>query len=85
MTDALINGIVVFVLASFVGFEVITKVPSLLHPPLTSPSRRWYRAPPWAGVGRLPLAKRSACGLPPPLTGRLLAPSATGAFQVPLG
>ena len=38
MTDALINGIVVFVLASFVGFEVITKVPSLLHTPLTSAS-----------------------------------------------
>ncbi|MBA4070701.1 MAG: hypothetical protein C0497_02545 [Gemmatimonas sp.] len=36
MTDALINGIVVFVLAMFVGFEVITKVPSLLHTPLTS-------------------------------------------------
>ena len=51
----------------------------------SSTSRRWYRAPPWAGVGRLPLAERSACGLPPPLTGRLLAPSATGAFQVPIG
>lgn len=38
MTDALIGGIVVFVLASFVGFEVITKVPSLLHTPLTSAS-----------------------------------------------
>lgn len=36
MTDALISGIVVFVLAMFVGFEVITKVPSLLHTPLTS-------------------------------------------------
>jgi NAD(P) transhydrogenase subunit alpha len=38
VTDALIGGIVVFVLASFVGFEVITKVPSLLHTPLTSAS-----------------------------------------------
>lgn len=38
MTEALISGIVVFVLASFVGFEVITKVPSLLHTPLTSAS-----------------------------------------------
>jgi NAD(P) transhydrogenase subunit alpha len=36
VTDALIGGIVVFVLAMFVGFEVITKVPSLLHTPLTS-------------------------------------------------
>lgn len=36
MTEALINGIVVFVLAMYVGFEVITKVPSLLHTPLTS-------------------------------------------------
>jgi NAD(P) transhydrogenase subunit alpha len=36
VTDALISGIVVFVLAMFVGFEVITKVPSLLHTPLTS-------------------------------------------------
>ena len=38
MTDALIGGIVVYVLTSFVGFEVITKVPSLLHTPLTSAS-----------------------------------------------
>lgn len=38
MTDALIGGIVVFVLASFIGFEVINKVPSLLHTPLTSAS-----------------------------------------------
>lgn len=36
MSAALIGGIVVFVLAMFVGFEVITKVPSLLHTPLTS-------------------------------------------------
>jgi len=36
VTEALIGGIVVFVLAMFVGFEVITKVPSLLHTPLTS-------------------------------------------------
>lgn len=36
MTEAMITGIVIFVLAMFVGFEVITKVPSLLHTPLTS-------------------------------------------------
>jgi len=36
VTDVMISGIVVFVLAMFVGFEVITKVPSLLHTPLTS-------------------------------------------------
>jgi NAD(P) transhydrogenase subunit alpha len=31
-------GLVVFVLATFVGFEVITKVPSTLHTPLMSGS-----------------------------------------------
>jgi len=36
MTEAMMTGIVIFVLAMFVGFEVITKVPSLLHTPLTS-------------------------------------------------
>lgn len=36
--DALIRGIVVFVLAMFVGVEIIKKVPSLLHTPLTSGS-----------------------------------------------
>jgi len=34
----LILGITVFVLASFVGFEVITKVPPQLHTPLMSGS-----------------------------------------------
>ena len=34
--EGLISGIVVFVLATFVGVEVIKKVPSLLHTPLTS-------------------------------------------------
>lgn len=38
MTDPLIVGIVVFVLAAFVGFEVITKVPPTLHTPLMSGS-----------------------------------------------
>jgi len=36
MTDPLIAGIVVFILAAFVGFEVITKVPPTLHTPLMS-------------------------------------------------
>jgi proton-translocating NAD(P)+ transhydrogenase subunit alpha len=36
MSDAFIAGIVVFVLASFVGFEVIGKVPPTLHTPLMS-------------------------------------------------
>ena len=34
----LILGITVFVLASFVGFEIITKVPPQLHTPLMSGS-----------------------------------------------
>jgi H+-translocating NAD(P) transhydrogenase subunit alpha len=34
--DALAIGITVFVLASFVGFEVIAKVPPVLHTPLMS-------------------------------------------------
>jgi H+-translocating NAD(P) transhydrogenase subunit alpha len=38
MTDPIIIGIVVFVLAAFVGFEVITKVPPSLHTPLMSGS-----------------------------------------------
>ncbi len=36
MHDLLIVGIFVFVLAMFVGFEVITKVPPTLHTPLMS-------------------------------------------------
>lgn len=34
--EALVSGIVVFVLAMLVGLEVITKVPTMLHTPLTS-------------------------------------------------
>jgi NAD(P) transhydrogenase subunit alpha len=37
-TDALIASITIFVLAIFVGFEVITKVPPTLHTPLMSGS-----------------------------------------------
>lgn len=36
--DPFIVSIVVFVLAMFIGFEVITKVPSTLHTPLMSGS-----------------------------------------------
>ena len=36
MSDALVMGITVFVLAAFVGFEVISKVPPTLHTPLMS-------------------------------------------------
>ena len=36
--DALIASLTVFVLAMWVGFEVITKVPPILHTPLTSGS-----------------------------------------------
>lgn len=38
MAEGLISGLVVFVLASFVGFEVINKVPPTLHTPLMSGS-----------------------------------------------
>ncbi len=38
MLDPLVVGIIVFVLAAFVGFEVITKVPPTLHTPLMSGS-----------------------------------------------
>ena len=36
MMGALLVGIYVFVLASFVGFEIITKIPPTLHTPLMS-------------------------------------------------
>ncbi|MBF2045984.1 MAG: NAD(P) transhydrogenase subunit alpha [Leptolyngbya sp. IPPAS B-1204] len=38
MTEGLIAGIVVFVLATFIGFEVINKIPPTLHTPLMSGS-----------------------------------------------
>lgn len=38
MTEGLMVAIYVFVLAIFVGFEVISKVPPLLHTPLMSGS-----------------------------------------------
>jgi H+-translocating NAD(P) transhydrogenase subunit alpha len=36
VSEVLISGIVVFVLAAFVGLEVISKVPPTLHTPLMS-------------------------------------------------
>jgi H+-translocating NAD(P) transhydrogenase subunit alpha len=38
MTEGLIAGLVVFVLATFVGVEVINKIPPTLHTPLMSGS-----------------------------------------------
>lgn len=38
MAEALLVSIYVFVLAIFVGFEVISKVPQMLHTPLMSGS-----------------------------------------------
>ncbi len=38
MAEGLIAGLVVFVLASFIGFEVINKIPPTLHTPLMSGS-----------------------------------------------
>ncbi|MBD2462405.1 NAD(P) transhydrogenase subunit alpha [Oscillatoria sp. FACHB-1407] len=38
MANELVSALVVFVLASFVGFEVINKVPPTLHTPLMSGS-----------------------------------------------
>lgn len=36
MTERLLTELTIFVLAVFVGFEVISKVPSMLHTPLMS-------------------------------------------------
>jgi NAD(P) transhydrogenase subunit alpha len=38
MTEQIVAGLVVLVLASFIGFEVINKVPPTLHTPLMSGS-----------------------------------------------
>jgi NAD(P) transhydrogenase subunit alpha len=38
MPEALLNNLYILVLAMFTGFEVITKVPPLLHTPLMSGS-----------------------------------------------
>lgn len=36
MSDQLIFGLYIFVLSVFVGYQIITKVPALLHTPLMS-------------------------------------------------
>ena len=36
MSAQLLNNITVFVLAVFIGFEIISKVPTMLHTPLMS-------------------------------------------------
>jgi NAD(P) transhydrogenase subunit alpha len=38
MTEGLVVGIVIFTLATFLGFELIARVPSALHTPLMSGS-----------------------------------------------
>lgn len=38
MADAILISVYIFVLAVFIGFEVVTKVPPLLHTPLMSGS-----------------------------------------------
>lgn len=38
MLEPVVVGLIVFVLASFIGFELITKVPPTLHTPLMSGS-----------------------------------------------
>ncbi|HJQ77847.1 MAG TPA: NAD(P) transhydrogenase subunit alpha [Acidimicrobiia bacterium] len=60
--STLIVGITVFVLASFVGFEVISKVPPTLHTPLMSGANAIsgitiIGAVTAAGVGAGPLAQ----------------------------
>ena len=41
MTPELVIGAYVFILAIFVGFEVVSKVPSTLHTPLMSGANRF--------------------------------------------
>ena len=58
----LVHGVVVFVLAMYVGVEIIKKVPSLLHTPLTSGSNAIsgitiIGSMVVAGMGATPLAK----------------------------
>ncbi len=61
MTTPFIAGIVVFVLAAFVGLEVISKIPPTLHTPLMSGANAIsgitiVGAVIAAGLGRGPLA-----------------------------
>ncbi len=36
MSDTIVLGVFIFILATFVGYEVISRVPSVLHTPLMS-------------------------------------------------
>jgi hypothetical protein len=51
--STLINGLFIFMLAGFIGFEVIRRVSPLLHTPLMSPgstrarSRQFSEPSPW--------------------------------------
>jgi NAD(P) transhydrogenase subunit alpha len=61
MSEGLVILLVIFVLAMFVGFEVITKVPTTLHTPLMSGSNALsgitiIGAMIVAGMGATPLA-----------------------------
>ena len=62
MASALVVGITVFILAAFVGFEVISKVPPTLHTPLMSGANAIsgitiIGALTAAGIGATPLAQ----------------------------
>jgi len=65
--DSFLVSITVFVLAVFVGFEIITKIPSTLHTPLMSGSNAIsgitvVGAIVAAGGGETTLAKYLGCG-----------------------
>lgn len=62
MTEALLAALFVFVLASFIGFEVINKIPPTLHTPLMSGSNAisgiavyWGRL--WLLVLKIPVCR----------------------------
>jgi NAD(P) transhydrogenase subunit alpha len=62
VASALVVGITVFILAAFVGFEVISKVPPTLHTPLMSGANAIsgitiIGALTAAGIGATPLAQ----------------------------
>ena len=62
MASTLVVGITVFILAAFVGFEVISKVPPTLHTPLMSGANAIsgitiIGALTAAGIGATPLAQ----------------------------
>ena len=51
--EVFVAALTIFVLALFVGFEVITKVPPLLHTPLMSGSQRHFRHHAGGDLGHL--------------------------------